>query len=176
MSVETVDVGDVLVIRTGGWGAALIRLGAWLAHEPDQWNHVAVVHHKDSAGVWWGIEGRPGGVGWVDVRGYLNDKRTISNAAQPRTPAQRLMVTSTVQQMLGTEYDWVGIGADACADLSLPALFAQDWKGGGAPLHVVCSSLAAYAQRKAGLHYPLIHPDRFCQPDDWAAFIEKAAW
>jgi hypothetical protein len=176
VTITDVGVGDVLAVRTGGWASALIRFGSLVAGHYEPQNHVAVVHHYDSKGIWWGVEGRPGGTGWVDVRNYLASKWTVSNAAQPRTDAQRQMVATTVAQMLGSEYDWVGIAADAVEDLNLPVLFCQNWNGKGAPLHVVCSSLAAYAHRVAGLAKPAIRPDRFVQPADWAAFDQAARW
>lgn len=173
----TPGVGDVLTVRTGGWGSYLIRLGERLHGLPSLDNHVVVMHHTDSAGVPWGIEGRPGGVGWVDCRPYLASKYTLTNADQPKTFVQRVAVADTVQQMLGDKYDWVGIGADACKDLDLPLLFAKDWHGKGMPGHVVCSSLAAYAYYTVGLGVPLARDgERFCQPGDWTKFIKIKGW
>lgn len=59
---------DVLVVRTSGFAADMIRLGAALTGKPNLDNHVAVMHHWDGE-VPWGLEGKPGGVGWVDLRG-----------------------------------------------------------------------------------------------------------
>ena len=171
-------VGDVLAVSTGSnWAARLIRFGERLHRIPAKDNHVVIVHHVDRAGVPWGIEGRPGGVGWADLRVYLKDPATVSNAEQPRTDEQRTQIAKAAEQMLGTEYDWTGIAADACQDLRLPVLFAEDWHGKGLPGHVVCSSFAAYVYGALGLARP--DPKgggRFVQPGDWTAFDLARGW
>ena len=173
MNLDDLQPGDVMAVATHGWAGWLIRLGERLHGLPGRDNHIVVVHHRDDKGVVWGIEGRPGGVGWVDVRGYLGPA-TVTNAAQPKSDVQRQAVADALVQMLGTAYDFVGIAADACRDLDFPELFAQNWHGKGVPGHVVCSSLAAFVYQRVGL----AHPDggRFCQPDDWTVFIEKQGW
>src|SRR5690242_20152365 len=66
--------GDILAVNTGmHFGSRMIRFGAAVRElvtgkaEPDFVNHIAFVHHIDAHGVPWGLEGRPGGVGWVDL-------------------------------------------------------------------------------------------------------------
>lgn len=175
--MTTIGVGDVLAVRTTGWAAWFIRLGARLHHLPDGDNHVVIAHHRDDKGVWWGVEGRPGGVGWADLRPYLSSPYTVSNADQPRTSAQRQAVADATVQMLGDAYDWGGIAADACRDLGLPALFCSDWNGKGVPGHVVCSSLAAYVHTRVGLARPHSREGgRFVQPADWVAFDLGREW
>ena len=169
-----VQPGDVLVIRTGGIAAAMIRLGAALRGRPNLSNHVAVVHHTDARGTAWTLEGRPGGVGWRDARAYLGSPWTLANAAQPKTGAQRERVCDTMLAMTGTAYDWDAIAADAAADLHLNTAWRPEWKDGTVPGHVVCSSLAAYAYGKAGLPCPA--GGRQVQPADWDAWILTRAW
>jgi hypothetical protein len=173
-----VDVGDVVAVATNGWAAKVIDLGERLAGKRDLDNHVAVVHHIDAAGVPWGVEGKPGGVGWVDMRGYLGDRRTRSNAAQPKTAAQRAIVGDNIVKTLSTQYDWPAIAGDALMLLApdLPKLFAVNWHGQGAPGHVVCSSYAAWLYRVAGLAHPSVGQERFCEPADWTSFDETKAW
>jgi hypothetical protein len=172
--VTDVRPGDVLVIRTGSVAGAMIRLGAALRGRPNLSNHVAVAHHTDAHGTVWTIEGRPGGTGWRDARAYLASPWTLTNTAQPKTPAQRKAVCDVMQAMLGTPYSWAEIVADAAADLhiSLPS-WEPSWNG-TVPAHVVCSSLAAYAYAKAGLPCPA--GGRECQPSDWDAFVLTRAW
>lgn len=176
---ELAAPGDVWVVRTSGWAGWWIRLGARLRGIPHRQNHVVIVHHKDSAGVWWGIEGRPGGVGWVDVSTYRNAD-LVTNADQPKNIDQRAEVCHAAEQLLTTEYDWEGIAADACRDLHLPVLFARDWNQQGTPGHVVCSSFAAYVYSKVGLPSPhdgaTVYADRWIQPGDWTRFILRRAW
>jgi len=168
-----VNPGDVLVVGTDSWVGRIIRLGELFSGGAHGANHVAVAHHYDDSGVLWGVEGRPGGVGWVDLRIYF-DQYHVTNVGQSKSVSQRRAITDNVQQLLGRAYDWVGIAADACRDLNFPALFAQNWKGKGTPGHLVCSSLAAYVYQHVGL----AHPDggRFCQPSDWEEFILKKEW
>lgn len=175
--IASVNVGDVIAVRTGGWAGAVIRFGEHLRGLPDGDNHVVIAHHRDTAGVWWGVEGRPGGVGWADLRPYLRSRWSVSNAEQPRTPQQRVTVAASVEALLGTPYDWDAIFADAMHDLGIPDLFCADWSGRGAPGHVVCSTVAAWAHDKAGLPRP--DPGtggRFIQPADWTRFDETKGW
>lgn len=173
--MQKIDVGDVLVVATGNsFAAKLIRLGEVLRGQPSNDNHVAVVHHVTD-GVWWAVEGRPGGVGWVDARRYLADPKTLTNADQPKTPGQRNHIADSAVAMLGTPYDWQAIIGDAFGSLGIRDLFAENWHGQGAPGHVVCSSLAAYLYADAGLPHPT-SPGRYTFPSDWADFCLNRAW
>lgn len=163
-----VHPGDVLLVRSPGWAAKLIRVGAALRGEPELDNHVAVVHHTDEHGILWVLEGRPGGVGWRQASDYLASPYTVSNAAQPKTADQRKTICAGALAMIGTPYDWAGIAADAAAAVDLSALFHPAWDGGKVPGHVVCSSLAAWLYQKAGLAGP---EGREVTPADWLAFI-----
>src|SRR5580765_6275323 len=101
--------GTVLVI---GGGASvtdqLIEIGAVIDGEPAA-QHVAVVHHTGPHGVLWGVEGRPGGVGWVDCAKYVNHPLTVANTRQPLTDDSRLRISTLMEKMLGTPYDWAAI-------------------------------------------------------------------
>jgi hypothetical protein len=162
--------GTVVAVQTPGWEAYWIRLGAAIHDQPDNSNHIAVVHHTDAKGTIWGIEGRPGGVGQVDMTGYLASRWTLTNEAQPMTPEQGLAVAKTCEAMLGTEYDWEAIAADGLADLDL-------WAPRLGVVHgeTVCSALAEYAYDKAGLPRPL-GQERLVQPSDWDAWILTRGW
>jgi hypothetical protein len=166
--------GDVLVVRSGGLAGTMIRLGAALRGRPNLSNHVCVVHHADGKGTTWAVEGRPGGVGWVDARRYLASPWTLDNRAQPKTAAQRQAVCTVMEAMLGTPYSWDAIAADALDDLGLhlPG-WDPSWHGTVAG-QVVCSSAAQYAYAKAALARP--PGDRDCQPADWDQFILTRAW
>ena len=173
--VVVATIGDVYVVRTGGLGARLIRFGACILDKPNMYNHVAIMHHYTD-GVPWGIEGRPGGVGYVDIRGYLNSPWTINNAEQPKTHEQRIEIAARSEAMLGTKYDWQAIAADAFQDLGIRDLFAQNWEEQGVPGHVVCSSYAAYIYSSLGMSHPTSSSDRLTTPQDWAEFIITKAW
>lgn len=170
-----VDVGDVLVVATGNSVAAkLIRIGEVLRGQTSLDNHVVVVHHQTD-GVWWGIEGKPGGVGWADVRRYLANPRTTSNVDQPKSSGQRNHVADSAVAMLGTPYDWNAIANDAVVSIGIRHLFRQNWQGNGVPGHVVCSSFAAWLYADAGLAHPSSEL-RYTFPSDWTDFCLDRAW
>lgn len=175
MTAERIAQGDVLTVRTSsGWPERLIDVGTALRGRPSLGNHVVVCSHQDSNGTWWGVEGRPGGVGWADLRRY-NNAWTVTNTGQPKTDTQRAAVAAECVKMLGTPYDWTGIAADAAEILGLRHLWANSWHGQGAPGHVVCSSLAAYVYSAVGLIGP--HGGlRTVTPGDWTQFCLDRAW
>jgi len=167
--------GTVLCTRSAGFGSWWIRFGAAISNKPNLQNHVAVVHHVDKAGTTWCIEGRPGGAGWKDATGYLKDRYTIDNSAQPIDTKQGETIAHWMESLLGTEYDWQSIVADGLADLGirLPG-WSEKWVDGQVNVQAVCSSLAAYAYAKA--HVPHPPGDKGCQPADWTAWIMTKAW
>lgn len=167
---------DLLIVSGTSLPSKLIEIGAVLMGR-DPASHIAVMHHVDAHGVPWAIEGRPGGVGWADARGYLNDPRTVTNIGQPKTPAQRQQVCALMVKMLGTAYDWQGgIAQDAEIALHLPRLWTPD-ASGKVPGHVVCSSLAAWGYDQAGLPSP--SPPAAWEtvtPADWKTWCEQKHW
>lgn len=173
--------GDVWVVRTRGFTARLIRLGTALRYlfssknpQGDLDNHVVVVIHETD-GVWWGIEGRPGGVGWADLTIYINEPATITNADQPKTDAQRAAIIALVPQVLGKQYDWDAIMEAAAQDLHLPVMFAPpDRWDATVPGHVICSSLADWMYVHLGLAAP--GQGRHTQPSDWTEFDLAKGW
>jgi len=170
-----VQPGDLLIVSGSNWASKLIMIGAVLRGR-DPASHVAVMHHADAHGTPWAIEGRPGGVGWRDARDYLADRRTVTNTAQPKTPAQRDQVCALMVKMLGTEYDWKGIAEDTALALNLPRIWAPG-PDGKVPGAVVCSSLAAWGYGQAGLPGPALSGDwETVTPGDWRTFCEQQGW
>ena len=168
--------GDVLVCDGTAGLSKVIEVGAVLVGEPAA-SHVAIYHHSDANGTPWAIEGRPGGVGWRDATDYARDPRTITNADEPKTQAQRETISVYAEKMLGTSYDWVhGIAEDALLALDLPALWKPEKDTGVVPCQVVCSSLAAWVYDRADLDAP--HPEdwRHVTPGAWALFIAQQGW
>lgn len=173
--------GDVLVVHGSGFFGDLIRLGSAIAGKPNLDGHVAFMHHYDAQGVPWGIEGRPGGVGWADMRPYLNDPYMLNNCAQPgRTDADRGTCAQDAEGMNGTKYDWFAILGDGFNDLSPVNLSEHLWNLNGPqgvkPGAVVCSSFAAYLYMQRKWAHPDLNDERYCQPDDWAQFILLNKW
>jgi cell wall-associated NlpC family hydrolase len=176
MSTTPIGVADVLAVRTGGIGGWLIRLGAQLRGLPCGINHIVIAHHVNGNGRWIGLEGRPGGVGWVDMTNYLASPATVDNREQPKTEAQRYLVAKAAERLIGTAYDWQAIGEEALFDLGAP-LSHIDWSGPNPPLHVICSSFAEWAYRQVGLARPEpSQGEALVQPGDWAAFDLAKAW
>ena len=171
-------IGDVLCTRGGGWVSKVIRIGAVLQNRGADVGHVAVYVGEGSDGRPRVIEGRPGGVGYRDAKSYLKDHWTIDNRAQPKTEEQRALVLDGAVAMLGTPYDWVGIGQDAMLAIDAPHIYDKAVKDGApSPDHVVCSSLADWLYHKAMLASPgPKHWDRHTTPGDWAEFIIAKAW
>jgi hypothetical protein len=171
--------GDVVVVRTPGFPAWVIRLGEALQGKPALRNHVAVLYHEGD-GVRWYLEGRPSGLGWAAFPygddPYLGSPWTVSNAAQPKSPSQRAAVCTVMREMVGTPYDWGAIEDDAAAALHLPGGWEKWGTGTALPGHVVCSSSAAFAYRETGLAAPELGGGRFTEPADWDDFIERQAW
>lgn len=166
--------GDVLAVRTDGTPAELIRVGEELAGKPGLDNHIAVMHHW-AGDVPWGLEGKPGGVGWVDLRAYIASPWTLDNCAQPgRTDLMRALVTTYAEKMIGTAYDWQAIADDTLRAFRMPDLFGKTIDG-TVPGHVVCSSYAAFLYERAGWGCPQV-PDRDCEPADWTSFIMTHGW
>jgi hypothetical protein len=168
--------GDVLAIATPASPFTdAIHAAAALQGETTLVDHIAAVHHIDSGGRWWGIEGRPGGVGWVDLARY-DGAIVASNAAQPKTEYQRRIICQAGEAMLGTPYDWGAVVFDAAVALHLDGLYKlPDW-GPQAPAHVVCSSMWAWAYReRAGLAEPN-KPMVTTTPADWWEFLHAQGW
>jgi len=180
--------GDVLAVWTSsGLAANFIRAGEALRGLPALANHVAIITHQDTKGRWIGIQGQPGGVGLVDCTAWLGDSRTRTNHSQPRPDdkGQLAVMLASCAKSLGVAYDWVGIAADALADLHLTDLSdAIDhlWRIPSdhdlLPGHVVCSSLAAalYDLPEVGWAHPDLGDERGCQPADWWKWSDGTGW
>jgi len=170
--------GDVVIVEMGIW---IIRVLIWIQAiltgkaKYRQSGHIIVVSHTDDQGRLWGIEGRPGGVGWAQL-----DKRSghwgLSNAEQPKTPEQRAKVVDTMKSLLGTHYDY---GAYLVIALNTLGITSQwtDWEGNNVPTHVICSAVADYVYEDVGLANPGgMKITRFTTPAEWAEFVDKKDW
>jgi hypothetical protein len=166
--------GDVLAVRGNSTPDEIIRIGQELNGKPGLDNHIAIMHHWDGD-VPWGLEGKPGGVGWADLRSYIASPYTMDNCAQPgRDDASRAMVAAEAQKMLGTSYDWAAIADDTLRAFHMGDLFSQTING-TVPGHVVCSSYAAFLYERAGWEHPMV-ADRDCEPADWTELVMAKGW
>jgi cell wall-associated NlpC family hydrolase len=172
-------MGDVLCTRSDSKVGKTIRFGAAVLGKPNTVNHVAIYMGPGADGRDRVIEGRPGGVGWKDAAGYIKDNWTMDNRDQPKTPAQREQVCAAATAMLGTKYDWVGIGQNAMEAIRAPDLYrSKEWAHSASPDHVVCSSLADWVYGQVGLANPgkTQKGDKITTPGDWAEFITTEGW
>lgn len=181
---EQVQPGDVLVVHDHNVWAWLIRLGPRLHNlthrdvQDTRWNHVLVAMPPDATGTRWAISAQPhGGVGWTDLdaAGYLDDPHTLTNAAQPRSDAQRATVCATMEALATRHvpYDWDAIAMEIVREVA-PMWAWRDVWGPGAPTALICSSAADLAYARTGLPNPPY--DEFCAPWDWASWIERKGW
>lgn len=171
--------GDVLLTRGSAWTSRLIRFGAALLGRPNISNHCIVFHHFDELGVPWGIEARAEGVGWIDLTRTLKSRWLLSNADQPKTPADRAFICAAVEAAIGTPYDWGAIAADALQALRIDHLWrAKEFpEDGRLPYGTVCSALADWAYERVGLENPGGNgATRLTTPADWDAFVITRAW
>lgn len=177
-----IGIGDVLVTREGPWWvSAVIRLGARLSGRPAYCNHAIIVHHTDENGTLWGIEGRPGGVGWRDLSGPLSWKLTNANNHQPKSDDQRYMIAVAAESLLGVGYDWRAIAEHVVMAMKifrhLPRLLGKEWNQDQVPGHVVCSSFADWAYEQVGLANPGGDENTWLTtPGDWDQFMIDEGW
>lgn len=175
-----IGVGDVLVTREGPWYVSgAIRVGAWLMKLPAFTNHAIIVHHQDEQGTMWGIEGRPGGVGWRDLTVPLSGTLTNANNLQPKTDEQRFLIAYAAEALFATPYDWMAIAEHTKEALRLWSATGgiREWKDGEVPAHVVCSSFADWAYEQ--VHLPNPGGDkltRMTTPAHWDRFMMRKEW
>lgn len=174
IDVTKLGPANVLVL-SGSRAIALeaIEIGSVLDGEPSAY-HVAVVHHKATDGVLWGIEGRPGGVGWVDCAKYISNPATIANTGQPISDENRMGISVIMEAMLGTPYDWAAIAEDGGEMFARQFHLKDIWHekvNDKLPGHIVCSALAAYGYLRKAQPCPQPKDYRHVTPGDWLKFI-----
>ena len=170
MDTSALLIGTVILVESHGVAADVIRAGSDLAGVDGVYNHVAVMHHYDENGTPWGIEGRPGGVGWVDLTAYLAHPTCVTNHRQVEAdPVKGHAAARAMEGILGTPYAWLdGIARDAARAVAHLWVPGEQW-GNVVPGHVVCSSAADWSYEHVGLESP--KPDKCCMPNDWYHFI-----
>jgi hypothetical protein len=150
-----------------------IEIGAIIDGQPAA-HHVAMVHHRGPGGVLWGLEGRPGGVGWVDCAQYVQNPTTIANTGQPLSEATRMGIAVIMEAMVGTPYDWAAIAEDGGMVFSRKFGLKDIWHekvNGVLPGHIVCSAYAAYCYDRKAQPCPMPTDYRHVTPSDWLKFI-----
>jgi hypothetical protein len=176
-AAPTLLPGEVWAVKGGGLAGKLIAIGAALRGLPSDDQHVAVMSHYDAKLIPWGIEGRPGGVGWVDMRKYIHSPYSCSNHDQPIDDATRARLAVRMKTVLGAAYDWQGIAMDAAQSVDPNVKFADEqWKTYGREGHYVCSSYAAWLYAAENVPHPGAHHERLCTPADWRKWNLEDGW
>jgi hypothetical protein len=168
--------GDILAVDTRSPIGLLIKFGAWLRHQDFKHDHIVIYTHTLPDGRQIGLEARPGGVGWVDLKDY-NEVSWVSNAEQPKTLAQRDFIVTNAKALLRTRYDLMAIADDASlALLNRKAIWWSHDFGDKLPAHVQCASYAVWLTHHAGLAYPDQHGERWPTPADWVDWMKAKEW
>lgn len=147
-------------------------------------SHAVIVHHVDRAGRWWGIEGRPGGAGWADMRRYRTGElaaRAVSAGSPERPDQQRQQVAAAALALLRAPLDATEdavlaghLGRQKAGELAalLHSWWAERDGSGLAPGHVAAATLAAWAHETVGLPGPGGARDgKLVTPADWHAWL-----
>lgn len=146
--------GDVLLIRSHGIFADVVRSSLALARYPDTSNCFAVIDHSFPHGPVWALEGRPGGLGWRNADDYFHGfghRYVLTNWQQTKKPEQRKIIVNEMRKLLS---------------YPLESSFTQT-----TDCNVVASTLAAKAYNAAGLACPYIDETTIVTPADWDTFI-----
>ena len=178
LDLTTLKPGDVIVTEMGVW---VIRILIWLQAvltgkaKYRQGGHIIVFTHTDLQGRYWGIEGRPGGVGWAELR-KRNDNWTLTNVDQPKDALQRSKIVETMKELLGTKYDYSAYIEIALQTMGITTQWT-DFRKNDVPTHVICSAVADYVYEDVGLANPGgMKVTRFTTPVEWAEFIDEKEW
>jgi hypothetical protein len=178
LDTSILQPGDVVIVEMGIW---IVRVMIWIQAvftgraKYRKSGHVIVVSHRDETGKLWGIEGRPGGIGWADM-----DKRTgkwgLSNHEQPKTAEVRVKLVDSMVALLGSKYDYPAY-LKLAMDLVGISPRWTDWTGNDVPTSYICSAVADQIYENEGLANPGGNTvTRFVTPAEWAEFIDKKQW
>lgn len=170
--------GDVVIVEMG---ILIVRIMIWIQAvltgraKYRKSGHVIVVSHRDNEGRLWGIEGRPGGIGWADMT-KRDGKWGISNVEQPKTDEVRVQLVDSMIALLGSTYDYPAY-LSLALDLVGISTHWTDHKGDSVPSSYICSAVADQIYENNGLANPGGNDrTRFTTPAEWAEFIDKKEW
>jgi hypothetical protein len=179
LHIDAVQPGDIIIIKQGG---RLARAAIWLQNtlkhntaKYSLYGHVIVATGKDPEGRLWGIEARPGGIGYRRLE-PLNSTYGMVNTGQPVTAEARTALVAAIIALLGKPYDYEAYLLFVLKAVGIDPTWTYEFDGKDVPPHFICSAVAAYIYRDAGLGYPKVDGVRLCTPADWAEFIDTKGW
>jgi len=178
LDTSILEPGDVVIVEMGIW---IVRVLIWIQavlsgrSKYRQSGHVIVVSHRDNEGRLWGIEGRPGGIGWADLD-KRNGKWGISNHDQPKDAEVKVKVVQAMVALLGTKYDYPAYLKIAMDTVGITPYWT-DWNDNDVPTSYICSAVADQIYEQYCLPNPGgMKVTRFTTPAEWAEFIDKRQW
>lgn len=178
LDTAILEPGDVVIVEMGIW---IVRVMIWIQAvltgraKYSKAGHIIVVTHRDDKGVLWGIEGRPGGIGWANL-----DKRDgkwgLSNHDQPKTAEVRARLVYAMEALLGKPYDYPAY-LKLTMDLVGISPRWTDWNDEEIPTSYICSAVADQEYENEGLANPGGSKiTRFTTPAEWAFFVDTKGW
>jgi hypothetical protein len=178
LDTSILQPGDVVIVKMGIW---IVRVMIWIQatftgrSKYREAGHIIVVSHRDNEGRLWGIEGRPGGIGWANL-----DKRNgewgLSNVEQPKTAEARIKLVDSMKALLGTKYDYPAYLKLAMDMVGISPRWT-DWNDKDVPTSYICSAVADQIYENEGLANPGgLRITRFTTPAEWAEFIDTKGW
>jgi len=178
LDTSILEPGDVVVVEMGIW---IVRVLIWIqailsgrAKYRDA-GHVIVVTHRDPEGRLWGIEGRPGGIGWTDLT-KRNGKWGLSNHEQPKTAEVRVKLVDAMIALLGSRYDYPAYLTIAMQTVGITPHWT-DWDDKEVPSSYICSAVADQIYETECLPNPGgKYVTRYTTPAEWAEFIDNKEW
>lgn len=179
LDTSKLQPGDVVIVEMGIW---IVRVMIWVQAlftgkaKYSKAGHIIVVSHVDSDGRLWGIEGRPGGIGWADLS-KRNGKWGVSNVDQPKTAEMRVRLVDSMTALLGSKYDYPAYLKLAMDMVGITPRWTVEYTEEDVPVSYICSAVADQIYEANGLPNPGGNNNtRFTTPADWAQFVDTKGW
>lgn len=179
LDTSVLQPGDVVIVEMGIW---IVRVMIWIQAlftgkaKYSKAGHVIVVSHRDNEGRLWGIEGRPGGIGWADLD-KRNGKWGLSNVDQPKTAEVRVKLVDSMVALLGAPYDYPAYLKLALDLAGITTRWTREYSDDELSVSYICSAVADQIYEANGMPNPGGNSNtRFVTPADWAYFIDNREW
>lgn len=179
LDVSTLKPGDVVIVEMGIW---IVRVMIWIQAfftgraRYSKAGHIIVVSHTDNEGRVWGLEGRPGGIGWTNLD-KRHGKWAVTNVDQPKTAEVRAKLVESMEALLGAKYDYPAYLKLALDMVGITTRWTVEYTEDELPVSYICSAVADHIYEVNGLPNPGGNQvTRFTTPAEWAYFIATKGW